>query len=294
MLQKRFCVSFLLVVFLCSCWAVRVSRWDENSVASKEDIELAKQLEAAGDEHFKKRFEKTDLLEALSKWKESASFAPNARIYAKLSRGHYFLADAFYGLEDNEAARDKTFTEGLGYAEKSLQFSAPEMIKKIKDGSKWNESVAVAQAEAVPGLYWYAVNLGKWAASKGFVTKLRYKDDIKSTMDRVMALNPDFFYAAPYRYFGAYEAATSGLAGGDLGKSKENFKVASERAPDYLATKVLWAEYWAIKTQNRASFENLLNEVLKSDATKNPMIEPENRKEQEKAKKLLAQIEEHF
>lgn len=287
-------VNVSLCVFLVACWATRVSRWDEAGNGQNFDPELAKQLEASGDEHFKKRFEQPELEKALAKWKEAAEAYPNASINVKLSRGHFFLADAFYGLADNAKMRDDNFTKGLGYAEKSLQYSAPEMVAQVKDGAKWSEAVASASTEAIDGLYWYAVNLGKWAASKGFVTKLRYKDDIKNTMLRVQDLNPDYYYGASQRYFGAFEAATAGLAGGDLEKSNKNFERADQMAPDYLANKVLWAEYWAIKTQNKAKFTQLLNDVLAADPTKNPLLEPENRKEQAKAKKLLAAVEEHF
>ena len=287
-------INLSLCVFLVACWATRVSRWDEAGTGQQRDPELAKQLEASGDEHFKKRFQQVELEKALAKWQEAADAFPSARINTKLSRGYFFLADAFYGLADKEELRDENYTKGLGYAEKALQFSAPTMVAKVKDGSKWSDAVASAPIEAIDGLYWYAVNLGKWAASKGFVTKLRYKDDIKNTMVRVQELNPDYYYGASQRYFGAFEAATSGLAGGSLEKSYENFERSNQMAPEYLATKVLWAEYWAIKKQDKKKFEELLKDVLAADPTKNPLLEPENRKEQEKAKKLLAAMDEHF
>ena len=294
-MKFRLILSGLLILStLTGCISTRVARWSESTASKNFDKELAATLEAAGDEHFKKRYDQLELSSALEKWEAASEANPTTEIFAKLSRGYYLLADGFFGLQDKTELRDKTFTKGLGFAEKAVQLAAPKVVAKVKSGASWSDEVKNAPEKAVPGLYWQAVNMGKWAASQGFLTKLKYKDDIKSTMDRVMALDPDYFYSAPFRYFGAYEAATSGLAGGSLEKSNENFAAAAKKSPNYLATKVLWAEYWAIKTQNKSKFESLLNEVLVADPTVNPLIEPENRIEQKKAKKLIAAIEEHF
>jgi hypothetical protein len=143
-------------------------------------------------------------------------------------------------------------------------------------------------------MYWYATNLGKWAASKGFATRLRYKDDIKATMDHVKSLDEMYFYAAPWRYFGSFEAVTAGIAGGSLEKSETNFKKAIELAPNYFGAKVLWAEYLCTKKQDKATFKQLLDEVIAADAKVDPAIAPENTIEQLKARKLLAEIDEKF
>ena len=143
-------------------------------------------------------------------------------------------------------------------------------------------------------MYWYATNLGKWAASQGFATRLRYKDDIKATMLQVKALDENYFFAAPWRYFGSFEAVTAGLAGGSLEKSEENYKKAVELAPNYLGTKVLWAEFLCVKKQDKATFKKLLEEVIAADPKAEPSVTPENTIEQLKAKKLLAQIDEKF
>ena len=153
-------------------------------------------------------------------------------------------------------------------------------------------------------MYWYAANLGKWAAAKGFATRLKYKDDLKATMDHVKSLEPEFFYAATWRYFGGYEAATAGIAGGSLDKSKENFEKAIALAPNYFGTKVLYADYLCTKLQKdtdgdgiadgKKKFKELLESVIAADPNVDPEIAAENTIEQAKAKKLLAQIDQLF
>jgi len=174
----------------------------------------------------------------------------------------------------------------------------------MAQGAKHADAIKLAPKEAVPAMYWYSTNLGKWAAGKGFATVLKYKDDIKATMDHVKALDEMYFYAGPWRYFGAYEARTAGIAGGDLGRSKEDFQKAVQMAPNYLGTKVLWAEFLCVKQQKdedgdgqndgKVQFKKLLDEVIAADANVDPDIAAENAIEQQKAKKLLAKIDDLF
>ncbi len=282
-----------------ACGTTREAQYDADKPAAQgeavtADAGGADQLVAEGDAAWAERLDKEKLMVALQKWEEAAKTAPSAELYVKLSRGHYFLADGFYDVEGDEAKRDEHYTTGLGYAEKAIGMAAPAYVEAIKGGSAHVDVVGSIPDEAIPAFYWQATNLGKWAASKGFATRLKYKDDIKATMDRVMSGAPDYFYAAPFRYFGAFEAATSGLAGGSLEKSNEFFAQSVEKAPNYLGTKVLWASYYCTKKGDRELFEKLLNEVLAADANVDPDIMPENTREQAKAKKLLANADDEF
>lgn len=275
------------------CATTYQAKWDENpgTVASAAD---ATEAALAGDAAWERRGDKARLIEAIAKWESAWQKAPSAELATKLAHGHYLLGDGHYVLENNAEGRDAEYQKGLDWATRSLRLSAPEFARAMTAGRKHAEAITLAPKESVPAMYWYATSLGKWAASKGFATRLRYKDDIKATMLRVKALDENFFYAAPWRSFGTFEAVTAGLAGGSLQKSEENFKKAVELAPQYLGTKVLWADYLCTRQQDKVTFRKLLDEVIAADPKIDPAIEPENRLEQAKAKKLLAEIEEKF
>jgi len=269
------------------------AKWDEKvTTAAPTDAATAAMTE--GDTAWEARGDKAKLTEAISKWEAAFEKAPSAELAAKLSRAHYLLGDGYLALEGNNEGRDAEYQKGLDWATRSPTIAAPAFAQAMPEGKKPPEAITLAPKEAVPGMYWYATNLGKWAAGKGFATRLRYKDDIKATMDHVKALDEMYFYAAPWRYFGSFEAVTAGLAGGSLEKSETNYKKAVELAPNYLGTKVLWAEYLCTKKQDKATFKQLLDEVIAADAKVDPAIAPENTIEQLKAKKLLAEIDEKF
>jgi hypothetical protein len=272
--------------------------------ATAEETDKATALVAEGDALWKERGDAEKLKAGLAKWEEAVKLAPSADLTAKLARGHYLLGDGHYAVADRAEERDAEYEAGLNWANEALKLSAPEYAAAKAAGQKHADAIKLAPKEAVPAMYWYASNLGKWAASKGFATRLKYKDDLKATMDQVKALDEGFFYAAVWRYLGGYEAATAGIAGGSLDKSKENFEKSIALAPNYLGTRVLFADYLCPKLQKDADgdgqpdgkvlFKKLLDEVLAADPAADAEIEPENRIEQAKAKKLLARIDELF
>ncbi len=292
----RFSRAMTLTAVLAAsgCATTYEAKWDEKPTAAPPAAEAVATASSEGDAAWEQRGDKAKLIEAITKWEAAFEQAPSTDIANKLARAHYLLGDGYYVLENNAEGRDAEYQKGLDWATRSLKLSAPEFTKAMADGKKHPEAITLATKDSVPAMYWYATNLGKWAATKGFATRLRYKDDIKATMTQVKSLDEMYFYAAPWRYFGSFEAVTAGLAGGSLEKSEENFKKAVELAPNYLGTKVLWADYLCTKKQDKATFKKLLEEVIAADAKIDPAIEPENRIEQAKAKKLLAEIDEKF
>jgi hypothetical protein len=143
-------------------------------------------------------------------------------------------------------------------------------------------------------LYWTAIALGKWAKLKGFSTLLKHKDTVKRYVATVQNLDEDYFYHAPDRYFGSYYAIAPSFAGGDMNKSKNLFEKSISGSPSYLDTKVLYAQYYATKQQDRRLFERLLNEVISADPNAVPDIAPENKAAQAKARHLLETKGDYF
>ncbi|MBM4280363.1 MAG: hypothetical protein FJ137_06240 [Deltaproteobacteria bacterium] len=298
--------TFLSVGFASSC----ATTYDEKlgtkleKTATAEETDKAGALVAEGDALWKERGDVEKLKACLAKWEESIALSPSAEVASKLARGHYLLGDGFYALADQAEARDAEYEIGLRWATEAMKLQAPEYAAAKAAGKSHAEAIKLAPKEAVPAMYWYASNLGKWAASKGFATRLKYKDDLKATMEQVKALDESFFYAAAWRYFGGFQAATAGIAGGSLDLSKEYFEKSIALAPNYLGTRVLYADYLCPKLQQDADgdgqpdgkkkFKELLDGVIAADPTVDLEIEPENRLEQAKAKKLLAKIDELF
>jgi hypothetical protein len=248
---------------------------------------------ADGDASWAKRTEADAVRDAIAAWEKAAGAGTNdAELLTKLTRANYFLADAY--LRDNEKEYLKTMDAAVKWGEQAMIAASPEFEKKMKDGTKFPEAVKVIGKEGVPAMYWYASALGKWAKRKGFAVLLGQKDNVKATMDRCLALDPNFFYGGPHRYFGAFYSVAPAFAGGDLEKSKVHFKKSLEIEPNYVGTKVLWAENLATKQQDEETFDKLLKEVLETPDDIIPELTAETRAEKAKAAELQAQKAELF
>jgi hypothetical protein len=296
----------LIVAGSVGCATTHEANWKETSTktVTADEATQAQTLTGEGDALWEQRGDQQKLVEAIAKWEAAAALAPSVDVASKLARAHYLLGDGYYAVADKLEERDAEYQKGLDWATTALKMAAPEFAAAMAAGAKHADAIQKAPKEAVPAMYWYASNLGKWAAAKGFATRLKYKDDIKATMDHVKALDEQYFFAGPWRYFGAFEALTAGIAGGDLGKSKTNFEKAVMLAPNYLGTKVLWAETLCTKLQKdedgdgvadgKVKFKQLLDEVIAADPNAEPALAAENALEQQKAKKLLAKIDDLF
>jgi hypothetical protein len=111
-------------------------------------------------------------------------------------------------------------------------------------------------------------------------------------MTRALELDETFFHGAPHRYFGAYWSLLP--VGRDLDKSKQHFERSLAIAPNYAGTKVLMAETYAVKKQDRVLFDKLLAEVLAMPDGAIPELEAETRIEKEKARELQAKVNDLF
>lgn len=292
-MRRALSLLALAIPLATACATTREEKFDAApaTAAAPEATEAATGLVAEGDALWAERTDREKLKAALAKWEEAFKAAPGGELAVKLSRGHYFLADGHYALDPDEENRDAHYNLGTEWGERAIGLMAPGFVTAKKAGEKVPDALKKAPAEAAPAFYWWATNLGKWAAGKGLMTLLKYKDDVKATIDHVAATDEGFFYGAAHRYLGAYHAKAPG---GSLEASETHFKKAVEMAPDYLGTKVLWADYLCTKQRDRATYKRLLEEVLAADANSNPDIAAENAVEQKKAQKLLADIDDLF
>lgn len=274
------------------CGKGRTNTWD---VEAKPVASAAVEGDPAadGDALWEERGDKAKLEAALAAWDAALTASPeDLDLLVKLARGHYLLADGY--LRGDSASYLATFEKGVDYAERALTSASPAFKERVKKGEAVQYAVEAVDANGVAALYWYSSNLGKWAKAKGFTTTLGNKDTIKAVMERCLALDETFFYGGPHRYFGAYYSVAPSFAGGDLNKSREHFEKSLSLAPEALSTKVLMAENYAVKSQDRELFTRLLNEVLAAPDDIIAGLEPETRIEKEKARELLAGVDDLF
>jgi len=284
------------------CGASRQAVWDDDpaegtgGAQTQESRSQRQTLIDEGEAAWQQRGDEAQIRACIDKWRRAADADPSDHaLWVRLARAYYFLADGHLSFDEARAEEMiETYESGTEAAERALVALSPDFAQRMRAGTRIEEAVAVLDAQAVPALYWRSSNMGKWGIAKGFATILAYKDEIRAIMARCLELDASYFYAGPHRYFGVFYAKVPAFAGGDLERSNEHFQQAIAAAPTYLATRSLYAEYFAQKSQNRALFEEQLNLVINADADAEPEVAPENHIEQRRARELMARADDLF
>lgn len=293
---KTVLATLVVTALAVGCGTSREEAWDTTPTANAGGTSSDDQAMEAGNQAWAGRDEVSSVDQAIASYSTATEADPsNYEAWVALSRAYYFKADCHTRFEEGqEEAFLSTFESGTQAAERGLMAISDDFAERMRNGTRIEEAVSVLEANAVPALYWRSSNLGKWASADGFATLLSYKDEIRAVMQRCLELDAEYYYYGPDRYFGVFYGRAPSFAGGDLERSREHFEASLAQQPNYFATHVLMAQDFAVKSQDRALFEEQLNWVLENDPESLPDVAPENRCEQRKARLLLATADEVF
>ncbi|MEN9722379.1 MAG: hypothetical protein RJB38_365 [Pseudomonadota bacterium] len=289
-------VSFIVfgALLFSGCAFQRISGWNQEAARSELSKQEETRLLESARLHWKNRLRREELEVALREYETIARANPeHYEAQAFLARGYYLLADAH--LPDEQLEAKKSYWEiGASWGEKALA-TQPQFRALVQNEKKSVEdALETLDRGQIEAIYWTASNLGKWAKNSNISTALKYKTRIKKMIERVQALDPEFFHGAPDRYWGAYYAALPALFGGSLEKSESFFRKSIRAHPQYLGTQVLYADILLRKRGDRKAFRSVLNSVLAAKVDLVAELEPENRLEQAKAKRLIEKEAEIF
>ncbi len=243
-------------------------------------------------ELFAQRDKKEKLDECIKLLEEITAKHSDYESFVLLSRSYFLLGEYTSDNEQKLVIHDKGMKAGESALNKVEKFAKAKKKKKEEA-----EAVKTITKENIDALYWLSANQARWAKFASFTKKLSVKARIRYLWDKVHELDQTYFYGGSNRFFGGYFALVPTITGeNDHMKSKEHFDKAIAAAPEYIETKVLFAEAYCAhgKVKDRELFKKILNEVIATDISKYPDILAENKLAQEKAKKLLTQEAELF
>jgi tetratricopeptide (TPR) repeat protein len=259
-------------------------------------------LAAEAERHWANRSQRSEVEAAIATWERMLRVPTSGDrrralypVLHQLGRAYYFLADAHLQFDRSvsQAELKTAYEKGIDWSRLALSVNNPDWNRALLYERPIPEAVQVTTRADLPAMYWYSTNLGRWAIMDGTPTILAHKDDIAAIMGRVLELDGDYFWAAADRYFGVFYTRVP-VGNPDLDRSRQHFEAAIRRAPDYLSTRVLFAQDYATKAQNRALYVEQLEYVLNADVAAIPEVQPENEVEQLKARRLLDDVDEYF
>ncbi len=136
---------------------------------------------------------------------------------------------------------------------------------------------------------------GSWIAGSESAEAMADLPWVEALIERVLLLDPSYYYGSAHLFEAILLCARPEQFGGSLRKADEHFKKAMAYGQGkFLMTDVYYAQYYARQTLNRDLFVSTLKRVLETPAAIEPDLTLANTLAQQKAKRLLDQVDEFF
>ncbi|MFH1830919.1 MAG: TRAP transporter TatT component family protein [Pseudomonadota bacterium] len=147
----------------------------------------------------------------------------------------------------------------------------------------------------VPALFWTAFNWANWMnLNRDDPAAVVNAPKVVAMAERVLELDPDYYYGSAHALRGLMAATRPKMLGGDPELANKELRKAMETAPDYLMTKVLYAQYYARQTNDKPLFREELTQVMNANAGALQEQRLANELAQRRAKILMKQEDDLF
>jgi hypothetical protein len=157
----------------------------------------------------------------------------------------------------------------------------PEVLEQ--DLAQLSSELKHFKKKHVPALFWTSYAWGSIInLQQDEPARLAELPRVELMMQRVLALNENYFFGGAHLFYGAYYGGRPEMLGGNPAKAKQHLQRAIEiNDGKYLMAKFLLSKYYAIPVQDRELFEQTLQEILSAP----PDLFPEQRLANELAKR---------
>ena len=193
-------------------------------------------------------------------------------------------------LEPDQNKKDSLLFKGSEIAKNSIlnDNNFITILNKTEGDSSFKiiSALSTADRNFIPRMYWWATNKLWYLNNKPAIERVNQRELLEVIMHRVIALEPEYLFGGPFRFFGVFYTRIPGI---DVEQSKNYFEKAIKSYPTYLGNMVQMAEFYHQKKENRDLFQKQLKSALNIDPTINPKVIPENIFYQYRASYLLDQ-----
>jgi hypothetical protein len=187
----------------------------------------------------------------------------NAELLANAAQGFYGYAFGFTELHDRQRAL-ALYARGSHYGTRALRTFGFDIDPATASVEQIERAAARLGRSAVPALFWTASCLAKEIdLNRTDPAHLARLAGTERLMNRVMELQPDFYYGGVYLYYGVYYGSRAPMFGGDFARAEANFSSASAVTEGkLLIIDVLQAEYLERQRLDQERFHALLSRVV--------------------------------
>ena len=185
----------------------------------------------------------------------------NWKILSTLAQLYCVWGFGFVEDENLEEAK-KLYKKGYEYGKLALYYKNGDFRKKLDENAPPEELAKTIKEDDIEPAFWMTICLGYWiSASKGSPEAVAEISRMRAFIDRLIELDPDFFYGGPILLKATYYATAPTILGGGPVKAKIWFKKAFEVAQDSLLPYFVYARFYATLLKDRTEKEVYLEEI---------------------------------
>lgn len=185
--------------------------------------------------------------------------SPNNRSFL-INAAHAYFGYTFAFVEDKDVVRArKLYIKSRDYGLRALFRKSPKEILDMPL-DEFKKKVGRLGKRDAPAMFWATVSwLSYININLGDFSVYLEIPKCEILTDRLMEVNDRFYYASPYLLKACYYGAQPEISGGQPEKAKEYFKKGIELSNGkFLMHHLFYAKYYAVRTQDKAMFLDLL------------------------------------
>ena len=221
--------------------------------------------------------------------------APSAKLYLRAAEVNFGYSFAF--IEDVDRARASyLYLKARDYALQPLLLNDDFCGALHRPVDKFSASLDEFGKADAPALYWAACSWMAWISLNLDKTEVLMDiPKIEAMLHKVIELDGNYYYGSAHATLGAYYASRSKVIGGDPDKAKYHFDRAFAISQSRLLfIHLLYAKYYAYQIQDRALFEQTLQQVIDTPVDYFPQKNFANEVAKKKARVLLDDVDSYF
>ncbi|MBI5462734.1 MAG: hypothetical protein HY941_11180 [Gammaproteobacteria bacterium] len=219
----------------------------------------------------------------------------NTQLHLYLAQGFYGYSYSFVELKNPERAV-ALYTRCLEHAKAALtsQGFVPDPERAAL--AELEQTLSTTTARQVPALFWSASCMAKRTdVHRTDPRSIAQLARAAALMQRVLALDENYYYGGPHLFFGVYYGGRAPMFGGDFAQSERHFAQARTATDGkLLITDVLYAEFLARQQLDRNAFHQRLTAVVAAPDDLFPDMAFANRVAKQRAQYMLSKEAEWF
>lgn len=219
----------------------------------------------------------------------------NAEVQRLTAQSYFSYAMGF--VEDRDPARASLiYNEGMRLGLEALRRRS--WFRRAEEGTPLPDASGLRGMKRtdVPLVFWTVANWSSWIGQNlDRPEAVAQLPRVQAYLDRVLELQPDYFFGMPHVLLGSLLGFRPRMLGGDPEKGKEQFEEAFRISQGRMMVfQVLYAKYYCRQVLDQACFDQSLQEVLQTPADKFPDYRLWNEIAQRKARHLQQMRDELF